>query len=335
MKILIPAFEPTIKLIDLVYDLRKNTEYGIIVVDDGSGLKYREIFDTVRELGCTVLYHKANKGKGEALKTGFRYMIDKNIEDSVVCADCDGQHHLEDIIKIANHIESGKEQLVLGVRGFNGKVPIKSKLGNTATVGLFTLLTGVKIADTQTGLRGYPSSIISWLCTVEGSRYEYELNIILHAKEAGVSIKQIPIKTIYENNNKGTHFRPIADSARIYLPLIKFGGSSIICGLIDFILLLILQSITANLLLSVVAARECSSITNYTLNRRLVFKNNKNISTSAPKYFSLVILIIGFNYMLMAALTRFLLLPIMVAKIITEIVLFYISYTIQRKHVFA
>ena len=130
----------------------------------------------------------------------------------------------------------------------------------------------MRITDTQTGLRGYPFSIISWLISIEGTRFEYEFNLLLKAKLTSITVKQIPIVTIYENNNKGSHFNPIKDSIKVYIPLLKFGLSSFSSAIIDFTLLFVFQTITKNLFLSVVMARIISSTYNYSINKILVFK---------------------------------------------------------------
>jgi len=170
----------------------------------------------------------------------------------------------------------------------------------------------------------------------KGNRFEYELNLLIEAKSAGISIVQTPIQTVYENGNKGTHFRPLVDSVRVLFPLIKFCASSLTSGIIDFILWVILVNLTDNLLFGVVCARVLSSVYNYTVNRIIVFKSG-SISgmRSAIKYFSLVIVIMLLNYFILALLTNILKVPGTLAKILTEIFLFSAGYTVQRLFIFA
>jgi glycosyltransferase involved in cell wall biosynthesis len=92
MTVLIPSFEPTDKLTILISDIRKLCGFPILIVDDGSGETFAPIFKKAEEAGCTVLRHAKNTGKGEALKTGFRYLLSLPINEGVVCADSDGQH---------------------------------------------------------------------------------------------------------------------------------------------------------------------------------------------------------------------------------------------------
>jgi glycosyltransferase involved in cell wall biosynthesis len=202
-------------MLTLILELQAKTNYKILIIDDGSGENYQNLFTQSRTYGCTVLHHNKNLGKGAALKTGYNYLLSESTPDKVICVDSDGQHHVVDIIKVANAIDENVTEMVLGVRQFTGKVPFKSRFGNTISAFFFRLATGITINDTQTGLRAYPYELLSWLCSVDGNRFEYELNLLLSAKKSGIGIKQIPITTIYDNNNKGTHFRPIQDSIRI------------------------------------------------------------------------------------------------------------------------
>ncbi len=335
MTILIPAYEPTLKLLMLILEIQETTNYRILVVDDGSGERYKEIFREAEFLGCTVLRHDVNMGKGAALKTGFLHLLTSSSPDDVVCADSDGQHRVLDIIRVANAINNYKPDMVLGTREFTGRVPLKSKLGNKIASMSMKLATGLDIKDTQTGLRAYPFSMLSWLRSVEGDRFEYELNLLLAAKKSKMTIRQMTIATVYDDNNKGTHFRPVRDSIRVLSPILKFCGSSIISGILDFFLLFLFQNLSGSLLVGVVSARTLSAVFNYTFNRTLVFKA-RSVSKlqSAPRYFGLVAVMLLFNYALLAFLINMIGMPGVPAKLLTETILFIMSYTVQRVFVF-
>jgi glycosyltransferase involved in cell wall biosynthesis len=335
MTVLIPAYEPTLNLLKLVLELKEKTQYDILIVDDGSGERYRSIFDKAEALGCSVLRHEKNLGKGAALKTGFLRLLLGQEPDDVVCADSDGQHRAGDIVRVAEAVDRTRAEMVLGTREFTGKVPLKSKLGNKTTSFILRLATGLELKDTQTGLRAYPSRLLDWLRTVEGDRFEYELNLLLAAKKAGVSIRQVTIATVYDNNNKGTHFRPVKDSVRVLAPILKFSGVSMLSGILDFFLLFLFQNLSGSLLVGVVSARALSSVFNYTCNKTLVFKAKsvKNIR-SAPKYFGLAAVIMLLNYLLLSFQTGVLGMPGVPAKLLTELILFIMSYAVQKLFVF-
>lgn len=335
MTVLIPAYEPTLAMLRIILELKEKTDYRILIVDDGSGEGYRALFDKASFFGCTVLHHDTNLGKGAALKTGFLHILLDEKPDSVVCADSDGQHRVEDIISVAGAIDENASVVILGTRHFSGKVPLKSKIGNKATSLIFKAATGLTLKDTQTGLRGYPFHLVNWLRSVEGDRFEYELNLLLAAGKAGVGIRQLPIATIYDNNNKGTHFRPIKDSIKVLAPIFKFCSSSVISGILDFFLLFLFQGLSGSLLVGVVSARALSSAANYSINKYLVF-NAKNVPNvqSAPRYFGLVAVIMLLNYFLLYFLTMVLHMPGIPAKLLTELLLFVMSYTVQQLYVF-
>ena len=337
MTVLIPAYEPDEKLLQLVKEIREKSSYNIVVVNDGSGEEYFDIFIKAKNLGCKVLSYLRNKVKGYALKVGFRYIMENGEKDGVVCADCDGQHTVNDIIKVAEQVMQNNDCIILGSRKFVSKVPLKNLFGNIFTKISFFLTTGISIKDTQTGLRGYKPYMLESLCDIKGNRYEYELNILLETPKNGYGLYEVMIDTIYIDNNKSSHFRPVFDSARIYLPLIKFGLSSLSSAIIDFALLFVFYNFTASLLFSVVSARVCSSIFNYIANKNLVFAKtqNDNLLVSAVKYFSLVLFILSCNYGLMFLFTNVLSLPLIAAKLITEFTLFFASYIIQKKIIFS
>ena len=335
MVALIPAYEPNEKLLRLVNDIKNKTDYTIVIIDDGSGKPYADIFSAAENAGCIVLTHPQNKGKGAALKTGFAYLKEFYPGESAVSADSDGQHSIDDIIKIAGEISANKSEMVVGVRAFDGKVPFKSKFGNAVSSLLFKAASGISLSDTQTGLRGYPFCIFGWLTEEKGDRFEYEFNLLLESRNAGVSIKQIPIRTIYENQNKGTHFRPLQDSVRVLLPIIKFSASSLTSFVLDLILWNIFESLTGSLFFGVLFARIVSSVYNYSVNRFIVFKSRKvPVSRSAPRYFALVAVLMVVNYYIQRFLTEGIRINNFVAKIITEIILVVISYMVQSIIVF-
>ncbi|GAB5077626.1 GtrA family protein [Arthrobacter sp. AD-310] len=342
MVILIPAYEPDRQLPALLRCIRAAEPFAaVVVVDDGSGPAYKDMFDDARALGCHVISYARNQGKGFALKAGFGFIADNMPGHDVVCADSDGQHRMEDILRVAdtvqenNHEPRGSATMVLGSRSFTGTVPMRSRFGNAATKTLFTLATGERIPDTQTGLRGYPAAMLPWLRSVRGDRYEYELNVLLEARHAGYSIQSVEIATVYLDHNSGSHFRPLADSVRIYAPLVKFLASSFTAFLVDTMVFLLLTVIIDSLLLAVLGARAVSSAVNFLVNRHLVFKHGKQRPAKATgvRYFSLVAVLLGANFGLIRALEA-VSVPALPAKILAEITLLAVSFAVQQRYLF-
>ncbi len=335
MIILIPAYEPDTKLLGLVDAIRTAVpSQRIVVVDDGSGPEFQPVFEAVMALGCSVLFHDHNRGKGAALKTGFAHIAMMWPGEDVVCADCDGQHQLIDINRVAAEVDAGLAPIVLGARAFDGDVPLRSRFGNTATRLVFSIATGHELTDTQTGLRAYPTEPLGWLTTIDGDRFEYELNVLLAARTQGIDIAEVAIETIYLEHNASSHFRPLVDSARIYAPLLKFSLSSLAAFVVDFVAFLALMTLGDGLAFAVVAARVLSSTFNYLTNRRFVFGSDASATRSATRYYALVVALVVLNYVVLRVLIGELSLDVVLAKLATETALFTISYLVQRRYVF-
>lgn len=338
MIVLIPAYEPDMKLIRLL-DVIVETggDIKVLLVNDGSGPEYDGLFDQAAALGCTVIGHTVNRGKGFALKRGFGYVERFFPGHDVVCADCDGQHSVVDVLRVASSIAANRDAMVLGSRKFTGRVPLASRFGNAVTRVVFARCTGQRLYDTQTGLRGYPASMLRWLQSVHGERFEYELSVLLQAAEAGVTIQELPVETIYIEGNASSHFRPLVDSARVYAPLVRFSLSSLGAFAIDVAVLLAATALTGNLLVSVVAARVVSSTFNFVANRRLVFahQHGRSSAACASRYFALVAAILLVNYGMMHVWYERLGLGLLASKFLTEAALFVASYQVQKRFVFA
>lgn len=335
MIVLIPAYEPDQRLVTLVRDIRAvDPGQRVVVVDDGSGDDYAPVFDATRRLGAEVIGHPQNRGKGYALKRGFAHVGARHPGHDVVTADCDGQHRLDDIQRVAARLRTDDHAIVLGARDFTGDVPARSRFGNSMTRMLFHWLTGLRIRDTQTGLRGYPASLLTWLGTIAGARFEYELEVLLTARRAGVPIVEVPIATVYLDDNRSSHFDPVRDSIRVYLPLARFGLSSIIAFVVDTTLFFAIMAVTGSLALAVVGARAASASLNFVVNDRWVFHGDRSRAQAAWRYGSLVMALLVANYTLLRVLTGPLSVPLVAAKLATEVTLFFVSYTVQRLSVF-
>lgn len=221
MILLLPVFRPGDHLPGLVGNLRAaGSTAPVVVVDDGSGPAVSGVLDTAAGLGCTVLRHPTNRGKGVAIKTGLTH-VTKNFPDhDVVTADADGQHSVEDILRVAGRA-GATGRIVLGVRSFDTDVPARSRFGNSLTRVLFRAATGRDVRDTQTGLRGYPAALLPRLRDIPGDRFEYEMNVLLYAARAGHPVDEVAIATTYLAGNASSHFGSLSDSVRIYRPLLR------------------------------------------------------------------------------------------------------------------
>ena len=336
MYVLIPAYQPDARLPRLILELhRADPSTKIVVVNDGSGQKFSDIFEAAATAGAHVISYENNRGKGYALREGFTWIRDNAVDsqECVVTADADGQHTLNDIFRVGRTCtDTGTS--VLGVREFVGHVPARSRIGNTATSALFWLATGWKLKDTQTGLRAFPLALLPALLEVQGDRYEYELRVLLHLAKFRQPVTQISIETIYEAGNPTSHFRPLQDSARIWAPLLKFAASSGIATIIDYVLVLLLNAVTGTLLFPVVAARLVSASVNFAMNRRVFEATGVPLRRSALRYAALAVAVVAGSYTMLAVLTG-IGMPLWIAKIIADTTMYLVSYSAQSRYVFA
>ncbi len=360
--VLIPSLSPDQRLEKYADQLLEAGFGGLLVVDDGSAEEYQPIFGRLaRKPGCTVLHHDVNHGKGRALKTGFGHILEKTGFRGVVTADSDGQHTVEDALNLCALLEEDREELLLGSRDFSRgsiQVPPKSRTGNRITSAVFRVLYGPSLPDTQTGLRALGRDMLPMMLEVKGDRFEYEMNQLIQCALMKIPMKPIPIKTIYLDENKGTHFHPIRDSWRIYKLIFagffKFISASVLSFLVDYLLFFLLSSLLfpavwptpvtvfgsvlpasdLRQLIATYGARIVSAAVNYKLNRKFVFTLRS--SAGAPGRYALLCalvatvsgLTVGALHLLFPSVSTTLL------KIPVDVLLFILNYFIQKNWVF-
>ncbi|MCR4963742.1 MAG: bifunctional glycosyltransferase family 2/GtrA family protein [Firmicutes bacterium] len=348
--ILIPAYNPPPALIDYVEQLIASGAKRILIVNDGSAPEYEPTFSRLEENAfCTVLRHPANQGKGAALKTGFRYYLQHYCDSfrGVVMADADGQHRIEDILHIESLLQEDAGEIILGCRDFDlPEVPWRSRFGNGLSGAVFRFLYGGSLRDTQTGLRGLPNKQLTWISELPGNRFEYEINMLIYCRKRNVALREVPISTIYFDNNAGSHFRTFRDVKPIFLALMsglfEYAFSAICGGVVDLGIFLLLNAMLSDmpntglrLAISLSVARICSSIPNFLLNHRRVFDSQRRKRSSAPRYYCLWLAQLTAAWILVWLGERTLPLHVGWIKIIVDFILMIISYQIQLRWVFA
>jgi glycosyltransferase involved in cell wall biosynthesis len=339
---IIPAYNPDEQLIKLIFKLREIGIKNIIVVNDGSENGTLKIFNQLGDF-VILLTHEINRGKGAAIKTALKY-IEKNTSEvqAIVILDADGQHRPEDALRLLNVVHQKDSGLVLGVRQFEGKIPFRSLFGNTVTKYVFRIISGKWVSDTQTGLRAFSKDMVPMLLKVNGDRYEYEMNVLLRCAKNHTVITEAAIETIYhDESNSCSHFRTIRDSVRIYGNLLAFSGTSFLSFLLDYILFfLLVQVFTLRfnkeyaLITGNIGARIISGAFNYYLNSTFIFSSQEKRSKSIIGYIMLACLILILNTAILYCLYDYLGLNKAIAKLITELLLFSISFTVQKFIIF-
>lgn len=346
--LIIPSLNPEEALIEYVGVCIQHGFTHIVVIDDGSGTEYADIFAKLDDYEqVTVLHHEQNRGKGRALKTALAFCREKAQEwqlTGMITVDSDGQHQIEDVCRMAEAMD--ETSLVLGCRDLLGdNVPPKSRFGNTLTCRVFRLLYGKWITDTQTGLRGIPLADLELFLQVKGERYEYETEMLITAVRHEIPIKELPIETIYIEENAGTHFRPVADSVKIYAVMLKcffmYTLSSLSASVLDLLLFFLLNHFlfaglpqAQRILLATIAARVVSSLYNFTVNRRVVFDAGGRLGVQLVKYYCLVVVQMLASAGLVTLLVNILPFADTIVKMIVDICLFFISFQIQKRWIF-
>lgn len=340
--IIIPSYKPNKEIMMEFIQKVKVKFKNIVIVDDGSGEEYAKFFEDIKNEGTIILKHHINFGKGRGIKTAFNYVLN-NYPDiiGVVTADCDGQHYVEDIVKCAEKLRENPEKIVIGHRNFNEKqVPFRSRFGNKITRGVFNTFVGIKITDTQSGLRAFGKKAMKTFLTTAGERYEYETNVLIDCKEKDIGIVEVPISTVYISNNSGSHFNPIKDSIMIYKLFAKYIISSISSFILDILLYTVFvnllpeikNEIITKIVVATVIARIISAAYNFIVNSKVVFRNkNKD---SVIKYFILSGVQMFISAFAVSKLFELLHINSTVIKVIVDTIIFVVNFIIQREWVF-
>ena len=347
----VPVLNPEPGLVRLVSALVQDYSL-VIVVDDGS-TEFVDRFDELPD-GVVLLRHEANRGKGRAMKTAMEWVAANRPEAcGVVFADGDGQHCREDIRAVSEKMLE-TDDVAFGVRDFfSPSIPFRSRFGNLFTSVVVRVLLGLRIGDTQTGLRAIPARLLRKMCMLPGDRYEYEMRMLCEIACSGEALRQVPIKTIYIEQNRSSHFRPIADSVKTNSALFgmalgrffRFGVSGLVGFVVDNLVFTLALFMVEDrfamrseaILVSLAIARAISSAVNYLCNKTLVFRSEGAFAKSMAKYFGLVVAIALVSYLG----TTFLAwtfdctgIWITCAKIAFELLLFLLAYHVQSKWVF-
>jgi glycosyltransferase involved in cell wall biosynthesis len=354
ISVILPSLDPDDKLLAVVDGLLDVGFTDIILVNDGSKTENLHYFETAAtHPEVHLLHHEVNRGKGAALKTAFEWFLNNRPGAAgVVTVDGDNQHHPEDT-KACSEQMLRSRKVVLGCRDFSlPQVPPRSRMGNRITCGVFKLMVGMTISDTQTGLRAIPTDIVRAFMDVKGDRFEYETNMLLAMKAQGIDFDEVKIRTVYIEENKSSQFRTVRDSYRIYKLILahffRYTMSSLSSSVVDtglFVLLtVLLQNVFQEPLLTIIpaiGARVVSSLMNFYMNKIMVFRSNIQTGTAMVRYFTLAVvqmlvqagLTYGANVALHIGGEQTVLRTIV--YIIVMVALYFASFMIQQRWVFA
>ncbi len=336
--LIIPALNPDKKFLLLIEKLFLAGFNHIIIVNDGS-TKSENTFEQIKkDKRVILLEHESNRGKGAALKTGFSYFLDSFSPEfkGIITVDADGQHDVNSVTRIANSINQNPDKVILGVREFSDDIPLRSRFGNILTKNIFKFLYKVNLKDTQTGLRGIPSSLLKDYLKINYNGYEFEMDCLIMAKKLGYLFQQVSIETIYFDDNECSHFNPILDSLRIYFVFTRFIILSAVCFILDITMFITFFNISGNVFISTYLARILSGYINFYFNKFSTFHSHDKAKFKKELflYCLLAFFIASMSSILVNFVTTNISIPILTIKILIDSFLFLLSFIVQKKVVF-
>jgi glycosyltransferase involved in cell wall biosynthesis len=331
---LIPSYQPTDTLCNLLEGLRLKTPSHIVIVDDGSGPSYAAAFARAQHVeGTTVLRNAVNLGKGAALKLGMNHILVNHPRCAgVVTADADGQHAVTDIVKVADALKENPARVVFGTRRFGSDVPLRSRVGNAVSRYIYRVFIGLSLSDTQTGLRGLPRRLAELCLGIRANRYEFETEQLTIIKAHRISVQEIPIETIYIEGNRGSHFRPLVDSAQIYFVLLRYSAASLLTESADIVAFASAMAWSGDLVVSNVMGRLVAVGVQFTLLQQFVFRMRGNLRTFLM-YLGLVLMSGIASTALQTQFASVIPVPV-VAKVLAEVLVFVFNFLFLRDFVF-
>jgi glycosyltransferase involved in cell wall biosynthesis len=210
--VLIPTFNNAQTLADVLKNVLSYTQQ-VIVVNDGSTDNTQAIANEFPHVEW--LSYPINKGKGFALRTGFKHAVACGF-DYVITIDSDGQHYANDLGMFIEALKTHTRAIIIGARNMEqSSVPGKSNFGNKFSNFWFWVETGIKRSDTQSGYRLYPVKVMNDI-TFLTRKYEFEIEVLVRAAWKGIDVVEVPVKVFYpKKEERISHFRPFRDFSRI------------------------------------------------------------------------------------------------------------------------
>ena len=206
----IPAYQEEKHVGEVAQRTRAQLE-NVLVVDDGSTDTTAE---RARSSGVDVVIHPQNRGKGESIKTGLRYWLERGSE-YVVLLDADGQHLPEEISRFVDSAVSESDaKIFIGSRmNDTSMMPLVRRIVNRYMSGKISQVCGQPIPDTQCGFRMLHRDIIPDVLS-GASRFEYETEMLIIASRKGHRVASVPITTVY--SDEVSSINPVRDTLRFF-----------------------------------------------------------------------------------------------------------------------
>ena len=343
----IPAYNPAPKLVEIVGELLKRQKWVVVINDGTDTVSGKQVISELKSRWSEnrrfpLLEHSENKGKGAALKTGFKYILEKFPPvKGVVTLDADGQHLIEDCLRVESFLEKllfakkleAEKVLVLGVRDFRNNVPWKSYLGNEISKFLYWIFLGKFLSDTQTGLRGISRNLLEEFIQLKSQRFDFETEELIMAIEEKCIIEEMSIETVYIDDNKRSSFQPFLDSFRIYWVVLKYSLTSFLTFLLDFTVFSLLSFFGQGLYVANLIARFFGLTFQFFVSRNWVFKSK--VKYRMYFFFVVYVFLTGLlSAYLQGKAIYYFHWSKYLSKIIVEFLIFWWNFFFLRKFVF-
>ncbi len=356
MIVVITADKPDKRIFEAVEAL-KGEGTRFVIIDEGGGFEYAPVFMRLLEEypDCvTVLHSGAPIGRGHALKTAFRHILNDHAPgECVLTLDHDLEKPPAAAKAVLREWESFRESIVIGSFRYTGKIPFGRDFGMKLRRSVFAVTSGARIYDIESGLRAFSADLIPELLDIKGESFDHETAILLYAQKRRIELREVEFETPYHTPPVKRTFR---DSWLIYRMIFAFMLTSFSCSVIDYITVLTSNALLRKLpsavikgaataaiplfgmmfdtkLIALVIGRFIGSTCNFLLNRKVVFKSTGWFSM--VKYFTLVICLLAANYLLIRLITGENGIPLWLAQPIVQTVLYPLNFLLQRKWVFA
>jgi glycosyltransferase involved in cell wall biosynthesis len=186
------------KNIEEVVSRLKNLNVNIVVVDDGST---DNTYEKASKLGIILLKHEKNKGKGEAIKTGLKHVLENYQQaEYFVFLDADLQYLPEEVPKILEPLKNNEADFVMGCRDWK-KVPFRHRLGNWVWRTFFNLLFSTNLKDTNCGFMGFNLNAAKTISDALCNGHMIKHSILAQVLKSKLRIKQVPVSVFYKNKS--------------------------------------------------------------------------------------------------------------------------------------
>ncbi len=321
--VLISAFEPDTTFVSFLTEL-KQIGLQVLVINDGSSISFQKTFEEAEKI-VKVIKHEFSKGKGASIKTGLQY-IKENCKTNYIVATMDYQkkYAVEDIKLVLEEASKNPNALVLGAKRRTKETSKIKKLGSEAMRLAYQKKTGKEIYDAQAGLRAFTSNLTEFLLGTKGNHFDYEINCLLKCAEQNIEIKEIALtkeeQLQIEKKEIKTPEKEIFTFAMF--PLLGLA--------IDFVFFLIFYFFSKQVILANLFARFISALINFNRDKKQIYKEETSSSKVAKLYFLFVGLILLANMLILACLTSVFNLPTIFAKIVTEIAIYAMCFSIKE-----